>query len=59
MPDEPRVQAHGKQVMLDGRHLADAVSEEAAKVIALCVQFCRDTNFADPAERAVVEEFLA
>lgn len=37
----------------------NAASPEAAEVIALCVQFCRDTNFDDPADRAKVEEFFA
>lgn len=35
--NKPRVTWHGKQVMLDDRHLADAVSEEAAIVIAICL----------------------
>lgn len=36
--DEPRVIARGKQVLLDKRHLADAVSEDVAKVIAICLE---------------------
>lgn len=42
-----RVTACGKQVMLDGKHLADARDELAAKVIALAMneaeKTCEDT----------------
>ena len=31
---EPRITAHGKQLMLDGKHLADARDIEAAEVMA-------------------------
>lgn len=34
--DTQRVTACGKQVKLDGEHLADAISPEAAAVIAIC-----------------------
>lgn len=44
MPDHPRVQAHGKQVMLDGRHLADAVSEGAAEAIAIALNYLDPVN---------------
>lgn len=35
--DTQRVTAHGKEVCLDGRHLADADGDEAAAVIAICL----------------------
>jgi hypothetical protein len=34
---EPRVRACGKQLQLDGRHLADCRDYEAAEVIAICL----------------------
>ncbi|MBB4859679.1 hypothetical protein HNO88_003008 [Novosphingobium chloroacetimidivorans] len=38
-----RVTFCGKQIMIDGKHLADAASPEAAEAIAICL------NHADPA----------
>jgi hypothetical protein len=32
-----RITVCGKQIKLDDQHLADAVSEEAAQVIAICI----------------------
>lgn len=41
--DEPRrCVAKGKQVLLDGQHFADAISEAAAAVIADCVEHIHD-----------------
>lgn len=34
---EDRVHCHGKELLLDGHHLADMVSEEAAEVVAICL----------------------
>ena len=61
-PDDERVWANdgSKQITLDGRHLADAVSPEAAKVIAICLK-----NAGLPggtwtrAERQLVQDFFA
>lgn len=40
MPDdEARVTVHGKQLKMDGEHLADCRDDEAAAVIALCLNF--------------------
>jgi hypothetical protein len=58
MPD--RITVHGKQIKLDGEHLADAVSEEAADVIATCLNRAglpRHAWFRDEQER--VGEFFA
>ena len=55
----PRVTHHGKQVLLDSEHLADAVSAEAAEVIAICVERAGLDNITDPAEREKVAGFLA
>lgn len=35
--DTDRITVCGKQIKLDGKHFADAASEEAAKAIAICV----------------------
>lgn len=32
-----RITQHSKQIKLDGRHFANAVSEDAAKVITICI----------------------
>ena len=34
-----RVTTHGKQIKLDGRHLADAISEEAAQALATALEY--------------------
>lgn len=39
MDSEPRVTAHGKQVKLDGEHLADARDDEAAEAIAIALNY--------------------
>lgn len=58
---ERRCIAQGKQVLLDGRHFADATSEAAAVVIADCVEYfgldSRDMTDADAVTR--VESYLA
>lgn len=55
-----RVTAHGKEVCLDGRHLADARDDEAAAVIAICLN---NSGLAGStwtrAERDRVEAFFA
>jgi len=62
MTDDLRVTCHGKQLKLDGRHLADCVSDQAAEAIAICLNYgafepCR-TDL-DSTERGKVEEFFA
>lgn len=39
MSNDRRVTAVGKQVLLDGAHLADAVSEDAAKALADALEY--------------------
>lgn len=55
--ENSRVTCNGKQVLLDGVHFADAVSEDAANVIRLCLQHGRIPSF-EPGLR-FVEEFFA
>ena len=59
MTDEPRVTHCGKQIMLDGHHLADAVSPEAAEVIAICVNYARPDDIDCVEDAVTVAEFLA
>jgi len=50
MSAEPRITRAGKQVLLDGAHLADAVSDEAADVIAIALKaasLCDDFTHGD------------
>ena len=57
---ERRCIAAGKQVLLDGKHLADAVTPEAAQVIADCVEHIYDDlvdRFPEADQR--IKEFLA
>ena len=37
LEDAPRVTVHGKELQLDGHHLADCISDEAAEAIAICL----------------------
>lgn len=59
--EQRRCVAVGKQVLLDGQHFADARSEEAAKVIADCVEHFGHPNveFEYPKAAARVESYLA
>lgn len=56
--EEDRVHVHGKQLMMDGRHMADCANEEIAAVIAICLQNCKlvDTT---PAQTKFVYAFFA
>jgi len=56
-----RVTAHGKQLKLDGRHLADCISDEAAEAIAIVLNYGAIPNWTDldSNERGKIEEFFA
>jgi hypothetical protein len=53
-----RCQAVGKQVLLDGQHLCDALNEPAAVVIAVAVNNL-GCDILEDWERDAVEAFLA
>jgi hypothetical protein len=53
-----RCSAHGKQVMLDGVHFADAISNEAAVVIA-CALNHAGTDILDPWASDKLQSYLA
>lgn len=58
--DTCRVTAYGKQVKLDGEHLADARDDEAAEAIAVALNYVglRSDQLPDGA-RLTLETFLA
>lgn len=59
MSDE-RIKSSGKEVLMDGRHLADAVDEGAAEAIALALTFAGlpSSRIPNRAQRRL-EEFLS
>lgn len=56
-----RIIAHGKQLKLDGRHLADCISSKAAEAIAIVLNYGAIPNRTDldSTERGKIEEFFA
>jgi len=58
MADE-RVRACGKQLQLDGHHLADCRDDEAAAVIAICLNAGRLDSRLPQEARCRVQEFFA
>lgn len=57
--DEQRITASGKQLMMDGRHLADCIDDRAAVVIAICLNCGRLDSRLPQESRSLVEEFFA
>lgn len=59
MPDnQPRVTVHGKQLKLDGQHLADARDELAAKALGSALQHA--CSHCIPASEAIpIQELLS
>jgi hypothetical protein len=53
-----RLTVCGKQIKLDGQHLADAVSEEAAQVIAISLN-TTGPFYTTISEQRRLEEFFA
>lgn len=56
-PDERRVIAVGKQVLLDDRHFADAVSEKAAMAIADALEYANTSYMPNSASELMFEIF--
>lgn len=56
--DSVRVTTMGKQIKLDGEHLADARDPEAAKALAICMNRV-GSFYTTPEEQTFLEEFLA
>ena len=54
-----RITTHGKQILLDGHHLADARDEEAAQVIALMMEKSSVTDLHTEDEKQRILRFLA
>jgi hypothetical protein len=57
--DNVRVSTLGPQVLLDGEHLATARDDEAAFVIAWCLNTARASYPYTDAEERRVQEFFA
>lgn len=55
--DERRVTAVGKQVLLDGDHFADAVSEKAAMAIADALEYANTSYLPASASELMFEIF--
>lgn len=55
---EARIQACGKELLLDDRHLADCTDPHAALVLAICLNKS-GTERMTPAEVQIVAEFFA
>lgn len=56
---KPRATHCGKQIMLDGCHLADAASTNAARVIAICLNIRADRMFVtSDDDRALLKDFF-
>lgn len=56
--DIDRITVCGKQIKLDDEHFADAVSEEAAKLIAICINSA-GAFYTTKDEQTFLEEFFA
>lgn len=60
MTDQPRITRCGKQLMLDGNHLADAIDERAAEAMEICLNHAGMAGDRWPSrERVTVQEFFA
>jgi hypothetical protein len=55
---EDRATAHGKQLKLDGRHLADCISDQAAEALAICLNRITAYRMTDREDR-ILTEFLS
>lgn len=55
---EARIQACGKELLLDDRHFADCIDPQAALVVAICLNKSEVWRMT-PAEIQIVTEFFA
>lgn len=51
--DEARITAEGKEILLDGKHFADAVSPEAAIAIANAMTYAGLSHEAWPIDKII------